>query len=379
MKIGYQSMVINPTSPQKPVGHLIKTNNLSLVKGDCTIRCFYVENEKPLLFVTIDVYAVSTIVINKMKDIAQSFFKKELDIIVSATHTHSAPSLFNGFNVFSQNSNFIEYVLERFEICLIKLKTKTIDCHIRYDVSEHGFLEFTKDPNGLIRLQLLSFYDQQKPLGHWIVFNAHPTLVAADAHYFSSDYIGALLEKLQRKFPFEFFMFFQGACGDVFYQNKTTSSTFQDSVKVSNLLFHQLVKLINQEKTAKPTDLILQNISIPINHRIKTMNDFEASDEQTKQQAQDLLPKVNEIKSTLLKKTEFQSFKTSQCHFVFTPYKWYSSYQKKLDDHVVLINLSNGYHGNITDIQTLPLRFDAIFETIKATEKEKLLNHLKQL
>ncbi len=379
MKIGFQSMVINPTTPQKPIGHLLETNNLSLVKGDCMIRCFYVENEVPMLFVTMDIFAVSNLVINKMKDIAESYYKEKIELIVSATHTHSAPSLFNGFNTFHQNPNYIEYVLERFEICLIKLKTSMVDCHLDYNVSDINLEPFKHDLQGVTRLQVLSFFDATKPLGHWIFFNAHPTLVAADAHYFSSDYIGSLLEKLQQKHPFEFFMFFQGSCGDVHYQNSFNQSTFQDSVKVSNLLFNHIIKLINQKNTPKASTFKLHNINVPLSHRVKSLKEFDQNDKETLEYAEQLLPQIKQIKESLPKDVYFKYLITSQCSIVFTPFEWHSSYQKQLDDHIVLVNFSNGYFGNITQLDSTLLSFEAIFETIRRTEKEKLLNKLKHL
>ena len=379
MKIGFQSMVINPTTPQKPIGHLLETNNLSLVKGDCMIRCFYVEEEVPMLFVTMDVFAVSSLVIDKMKDIAESHYRKSVELIVTATHTHSAPSLFNGFNTFHQNSNYIEYVLERFEICLIKLKTSMVDCHLDYNVSDIELEPFRHDIHGVTRLQLLSFFDASKPIGHWIFFNAHPTLVAADAHYFSSDYIGSLLEKLQQKYPFEFFMFFQGSCGDVHYQNLLNKSTYQDSVKVSNVLFNHIVKHINQKNIPKPSNFELHDINVSLSHKVKTIKVFDHSDEQTLNHAKELLPKMKLIKESLPKKVDFKHLVTSQCSIVFTPFEWHSSYQRQLDDSLILVNFSNGYYGNITQHDSSSLSFESIFETITTTEKEKLVNKLKQL
>jgi hypothetical protein len=343
------------------------------------IRCFYVEKEVPMLFVTMDIFAVSSLVITKMKDIAESHYKKNVELIVSATHTHSAPSLFSGFNSFHQNANYIEYVLERFEICLIKLKTSMIDCHLDYNVNDIALEPFKHDLQGVTRLQVLSFFDVAKPIGHWIFFNAHPTLVATDAHYFSSDYIGSLLEKLQQKHPFEFFMFFQGSCGDVHYQNTFNKSTFQDSVKVSNLLFNHIDKLINQKNTPKTSTFELHDVNISLSHKIKSVKEFEQSDEIVLDYAKHILPQLKQMKEPLPKKVDFKHLVTSQCSIVFTPFEWHSSYQKQLDDHVILVNFSNGYYGNITQLDSPSLTFEAIFETIKTTEKEKLINKLQQL
>ncbi len=380
MKIGYQSMVINPTSPQRPVGHLLDRNNLSLTKGDMFIRCFFIEIEQPILLVTLDVFAISPIVIKKMEELAQHHFQSPIKLIASATHVHSAPSLFTGYHTFKHNPKYLSYVLERFEICLIKLRSQKIDLKIAFSCQDITLDGFYHHPLGTTRLQLLSLYDDVRPVSHWVFFNAHPTLVAKNAHYFSSDYVGAMLEKLQRQHPFETFIFFQGACLDVDVDEMQITPTYQESIKISNILVDHINKLIRSTAFIHPSSIMTRTITIPISHQTKSIRRFVATkNPQLTHFAEQLLPKIKEYEAHLPTEVDFVVFEMSQCTLIFTPFEWHSFYQQQLPSFKVLVGFSNGYYGNIDRPAPDSLTMSSFFETIRETQKTRLIDTLKKL
>lgn len=312
MKIGFHEIMINPTFLSSPIGHTDDPRFTSLVKGDLMLRTLYIYDEAPLLFVSIDVYAISKKIIKKMNDIANAHFNQDVKLICNTTHTHSAPSMYT-HPPFEHNSEFVETVLERFEICLLKCQVKETTMHMSFTevlVDLSLFLELDKVP-----LTLLSLYQENKRVVNILFFSLTPSLIGPNTHYLSSDYVGVLMEKLKQRYPFESFMFFQQGYSDHRIETKR-NLTYQDCIKLSQNMIVSLKKALDEKQNAKPLSVSYASVAIESKH-------------------------LSLVSCTSVNFNDF--------NVLFTPFTHHSSISTKLSKHNLIVGLTNDYIDDVTD------------------------------
>ncbi len=336
MKIGFYEMVINPPFLSHPIGHDQEKRFTSLIKGDLMLRTLYINDSSPILIVTIDTFAISQDVYKKFNENAQSFFKTKVHVIINASNTHSAPSLFSNLK-HNFAGDYIEYVLERFEICLLKLRIKDVDLTSSFTQIpvELPFLS-TNQP---INLSLIQLKDKDKRLITLLFSSIIPNMITQNTNYLSSDYVGVLMESLKQLYPFESFMFFQQ--GFIDHQLKNIQSlTYQDCIKVAHQLMQPIKKALHASLTSKPTLIDYAQVSIETKH-------------------------YNTISCI--------SLKIDESSLLFTPFKHHSSIEAILKKHRLIVGLSNNY---VDDVNNEFLSLNQHNEKLLKLEREKLLSYL---
>lgn len=336
MKIGFYEMMINPPFLSHPIGHEDEKRFTSLIKGDLMLRTLYINDSSPILIVTIDTYAISHDVYKKLNENTQSFFKTNVHVIVNTSNTHSAPSLFSNLG-HDFAGDYIEYVLERFEICLLKLKIKDVDLESSFTQIpvEFPFLS----TNQAINLSLIQLKDKDKRLITLLFSSIIPNMITQNTNYLSSDYVGVLMEFLKQAYPFESFMFFQQ--GFIDHQPKNNQSlTYQDCIKVAHQLLQPIKKAMNAPLTSKPTSIDFAQVSIETKY-------------------------YNTISCI--------SLKVDDIAVLFTPFKHHSSVDALLKKHRLIVGLSNNYVDDVNnDFQSLHPHKEKLLKL----EREKLLSYL---
>lgn len=336
MKIGFCEMVINPPFLSHPIGHQQEARFTSLIKGDLMMRTLYLCDSTPILIVTIDTFAISNDVYKKLNDNAHSFFKTNVQLIVNTSNTHSAPSMFSNQG-YHYASDYIEYVLERFEICLLKLRIRDVDLASSF-VQIPIEIDFLSSKQ-TVNLSLIQLKSEEKRIVTLMFSSITPNMITQNTNYLSSDYVGVLMELLKQLYPFESFMFFQQ--GFINHQLKNNHAlTYQDCIKVAHQLLGPIKRVLHQNLVSRPTSVEYAQVSIETKYY-----------------------------STI----SCISLKVDDVNVLFTPFKHHSLIEPSLKKHRLIVGLSNNYVDDVDEnFQTIHQHKEKLLKT----EREKLFSYL---
>jgi len=336
MKIGFYEMVINPPFLSHPIGHTQEKRFTSLIKGDLMMRTLYINESTPILIVTIDTFAISSDVYRKLSENAQEYFKTNVHVIVNASNTHSAPSLFSNLG-YNYASDYIEYVLERFEICLLKLQIKEVNLTSSFIQKPIELNYMSKQQN--LTISLLQLKNSEKRFITLVFLSIIPNLISQNTNYLSSDYVGVLMESLKQLYPFESFMFLQQGYIDHQLINNQ-DLTYQDCIKITHQLLEPIQRIMSKHYTGKSTSIDYAQVS---------------------------------VETKYYQNISCVSLRIGEVNMLFTPFKHHSSIEDNLKKHTLIVGLSNNY---VDDVDQLFQSLQQKKEKLLKIEREKLISYL---
>lgn len=168
-------------------------------------------------------------------DIKKRVGIKDLDIVISCVHSHSAPALRD--SQYDQNiDEMIEEVKQKIAEGIREAASKAKETIVGFNeklVRGVGAnrREANVDVNTVLKTMIFKQNDHQ---GVLVNFNCHPTLMSPANLQVSRDFQGYTMDKLvEDKFlP----MYLQGACGDVSTRFTRTEQSFSECERIGHLL-----------------------------------------------------------------------------------------------------------------------------------------------
>lgn len=380
MKFAASTIDICSPFPTTQWGHITQTNELFIYHDPLRARILYLEEgDTRILHISADVLGMVQKIRDRLQAEARQYFQDPaLHLITSATHTHYANSL--------KNERYAEYFFQ------------TLLSGIRHlDIREYqnvrtayktvffdgvGKSRISGYESGKEYLTLIRIFHGERTLVNLLIHNCHPTILEANVPYFSAEYPGYVLDKLQTAHPEAYFTYLQGASGDISTRFTRPGQDYESVrllgdrllIKIEELLqeklpsapfsLHYTEQLLHYEHTFAPIDLgnVRQNLS----EREKLTIHYGEIVRRQMEESQDV------IHDALWASLEIGEFR-----IIFCPNEIFSDYLNCLNlENSMLVSYSNGYGPYILPVDFPYLTYETFTDTLTRETKEKIKFYL---
>ncbi len=386
MKYGHNAICINPNTMMTPVGYMQRQNPNMTTKGDLFARAFYLEDQEKFCFITLDSFGVSSHIQKLFEQSVQEVLGKDVTLILSSSHTHHAPSLTHAFGHIKPNDSYAKFVQSRIRVMLMNMKIR--EGHVKADNLQMnqtliGRNRISAGGDDYVILHLLRFTVESQRIGNFIIYNCHPTITDAQAPYFTSDYVGVTLETLNRKYPGEFFMFFQGPAGDISTRFTRKDKTYEEVIRMGKALADSVISMMKHPSKARDLNLKHTRHQWVANGHLKNPSEYSvtlpASEREIQEfeHAKTVISEWAKFPELLSQNITIDVITLGLSTLYFHPFELFSTYTRYLPVNGILIGYSQGYAGYMSDIDFEITSYETLLEIYDDQHKQKLIDLLK--
>lgn len=386
MKYAYEKICINPNKPYIPVGFITAETPLQNVRGNLNAHLIYFDDNKTkVVILCLDNCNIVNSVITRFENCIQKHLGLDVQVIVSATHTHFAPSLSNLLGMVKPEEEYVQQILDLLDTSLTNLQIHegnyTFDYHHK-NFDELGKSRLSSGNNENIYAGVLTVFEDDNRILNLIFYNCHPTISAENCDYLSPDYPGYTIDYLQEEFVNDHFIFFNGACGDVSTRFTRKEKSYDEALRLSKLIANCFKDLLLLNKPNHSLELSIESIILPITNECKDI-DIDAIDTsglqpkeireiETARKARPILEKFLPFseKEVTLTSLSFGGF-----NIIFNPFELFSSYNELIDKNkTFLAGYSQGAKGYLTRSNHTEISYEFLIETPTHEDKVNIEN-----
>ncbi len=392
MQYSFRKACINPIMPAYAVGFAVEKDKSTYTKLDLNLRLLRLKSEdKEIIMCAIDSLDVSYDVYLKFNEIVHSFYPDAL-FTITCSHTHYAPSLANQFPMLKIDELYLDQVTKVFREAVKNLPLRNIKASVSYNTkpfTEVGSTRVSANDANNVYAGALSFYHKDKRIGNIVFYNCHPTEDNKAPEYFSSAYVGATIEKLEEKYPDEFFMFMQGSCGDVSSRFTRKERSFNQTLEFGRLLSECFSELIENNTQRNELTLSHNSVTLDFDYTVKEVPEIPEALLETLKEAEkkELYIGIEELKKFRSMKNlpSSNTINLNSIHLgpyrLFTnPFELFSVYNELIDrNNTLLINYTNGALAYLLPVNNKTISYEYFLETVSNEDKLKLVEAIKNL
>ncbi len=395
INVGYGCCDITPSTYEPLVGFIHRDSPSAGVLDPISVRVTVLQDDQRLLaWVSFETLIVTREFTKEMREVLKQRFGIE-DVMISATHTHYAPTL-KAYAWFESASFDYQKIIETQLIkaiedamnCLVPAKMGFSKCY--FDEVGHSRLTRHTDHHHTF-VSILSFVDlQHRPIVNLISYNCHPTVLGQSFNLVSGDYISQLLSLLDGGNQPSLFL--QGPAGDISTRyTRTSKDAIKQKKHFGEKLYRQVMKQL-KEIVYEPF-ISLQMVTEDIACRFKEIDlmaleqalieveqQFELRPDnrflETKKQGYLVLKEMIKQKDQLEQDIELSVFKLNDAVIAFVagePYAGLDFLEKGF-----VVAYSNGYPGYIYDAYLIE-SYESISSMLDESMFDLIKRRLKQI
>lgn len=383
MNVGYSKAIITPVSGvHRLAGYIKRREPSTCVLDDICVKTivYELEQDHVLVMSSVDLLALDEAMVNDMQRVVKEITGSR-EIIVAATHTHSAPSTlfrdmipFMSFTEF--NEDYYQFFLSSFEKSLREAydRAEKAEC-IATTLNIQGIATNRNNPSIPIddKATVLKCSGDRVKVGV-VNYGVHPTVLGPDNLCISRDLVGAAEDLLKMKSGVDF-VFINGAAGDVSTRFTRRNQTYNEVIRLGALLadnvingmsnaqwkkiegssFNKNSKLINLEFDAKKFESISSELFVKLKS-IKSHHDIGHS--RVAESIKEALDAIKLIQENIYKK-HFSTITITaysidrRLGLIVFPGEALSSIamncRKLANTEIIFAGYANGYYGYFSD------------------------------
>lgn len=383
MEAGFSSKQIPINDGYLLSGYLQRTEKSNGILDDLYVRtCVIKAGKKKTAFISVDTLAITRK--------TTAFFERKIKekgieiekIIFSATHTHSAPAISNYDDLMIADSGYSKVVLDKIAESLTSAVKNLKKCVVSFESDIYdivGKSRISKGKKSYVYLNGLYFWHisddgrSRELAGGLLNYNCHPTVLSAENLKISSEFSGATVRSLEKKYGGSGFLFVNGAAGDISTRFTRNSQSYRQVLDFGEELSGRAEKQIkNLENLGKFEDItsltmITKNFSME-GKKTRNYEIIESEIDQIKKKMLSTGGGDKRILETMLQGLKIEKNRTSQRDLeyeaevniiklgevciVTVPGEFYSYYQEKISEKrskLIFIGYANGYTGYIPE------------------------------
>ena len=388
MQYSFKKINIQSPFPTTQCGHSCQTTELSDYHDPLYARVFsFKDDNNWIIHYSMDLLAFDLENRDDVQSYLRDYYKNNnIHVITSTTHTHYANSV--------RNPEYVKYLNE-----LLKKETINMEYHDINNVSS-TYQRIHSTAVGKSRISgyetnneylcLIRFYSDNNNFMNIVYYNCHPTILDANVPYFSAEYPGYVLSKLEEAYPDANFTFLQGAAGDISSRFVRSGQDYEALMQLGDNLYKDISDLMNVQLDRIPLEIKYNEVPINYEHEFtpidlsnirSDLSERELHTIQLGQTARENLKKsADTIFSKLIKKAVISSLSIGSVKFVFFPNEIFSEYMNLLDlDKELLVSYSNGYGPYVLPIDFKYITYEMFTDTLTLETKEKIIEILKTI
>jgi len=381
MKLGFKSVTLNPEKPSKRFGPGDRT--MIKVKGDLEYKLFALQKDgqTPYLCVSAPLVEINMHAYTALKQSMEAKIGSPINLTFCATHTH-----------YSVNANDDEDYLEAVASGLARAYQETEMRQypdLSYSVVTEPFNEVGQcritGEKARVLVTVISLYSAEERIASFVVYNSHPTTLNFFEDYLSSVGPGLLQKNLQAAYPDEFFTYFIGAAGDVSTRFVRKSQTWDEVVRLTNIVTDEVEKLLSSDPARHPLeDIVFEECWLDAVRKYLDVSQLVLPENASEREKQTLretgshhdrdIPEEDLPKKIYFQRLEFGSFS-----MIFTPFELFSEYLDYTDlDRGILINCANDHVCYLSGLKNKYMSFELMGESIAYETKLSIIELIKK-
>ena len=386
MKYAFRKINIESPFPTRQCGHSCQTEKIFVYHDPLYARVTAFQDEGNwIIHYSMDLLAFDLKHRSQLEEELKEFYQDDrIHVLTSSTHTHYANDV--------RDPDYVDYLMK-----LLYEQTVTMEYKEIHDVTA-SFQKIHSTAVGRSRisgyelnneyLSLIRFYQEEDNFLSIVYYNCHPTVLKADTPYFSAEYPGYVLKKLEDSHPGTDFTFLQGAAGDISSRFVRDGQDYEAMSKLGDALYEQIQDLYKEDTERVP--LIISYKAVPIEYRheftpidlSKIRNDLSEREMETIRIGQIERAKLeqsnNLLFGKLIEEALIVALDLGCARLVFFPneiFSWYMNFLK--DDNELLVSYSNGYGPYVLPPDFEYITYEMFTDTLTRETKEKLIEILK--
>lgn len=378
MRIGFQEFCMNPPFPVKRM----KQNAVHQITADDLHGRILLLGKagKDLYHISLDTVEIQRTYREKIKIMIEDAVQREIDLIVSATHSHNCPCL-------TTDIAYQDFVLENIRKAVMEMRCQELSLSISHrceffdGIGRSRVKGITSDS---IYAEVVSFWHQNTRLGSMLIHNVHPTIEALWKNDFTAEYPGALIRCLKARYPEEFFTFVMGPAGEISPRYVRRNQEHGEMLRLAGILANEFDKLLSDSGKKVPlSHLRYEEIELPIkriNRRVENLEIPDDFEDEEKTLIKSCLSEPPVDLEALQQKHIFSRLQFPDYVMIFEPFELFSEYYHAVRDKetCTLVTISNGYDDYVTGIEDQPLSFEYLKDTVSDETKENIIALLEK-
>lgn len=388
MKYAFKKINIEAPFPTTQCGHSCQVDELFEYHDHLYCRCLgFKDDNNWIIHLSMDLLAFDNNHRNMLQDKLREYYHDDnLHLITSTTHTHYANSV--------RTNKYVDYLFDLLVNEVTKMeyvdKNDITTTYQRLHTNAVGKSRISGYETNNEYLCLIRFFEQDHNFLNIVYNNCHPTILHANVPYFSSEYPGYVLKKLEDNYEGVDFTFLQGAAGDISSRFVRDGQTYESLMKLGDNLFDEIVSLMKQEPARVPLKLDYKEVYVPYEHEFTPIDlsnvrtDLSDREKETirigQQQREKLKEEASKIFGRLAPGGLIVGLDIGSVKLVFFPNEIFSEYMNYLDlDKEMLISYSNGYGPYVLPIDFKHITYEMFTDTLTRDTKLRIIETLKTI
>lgn len=252
LKAGAAKRSIVPPFPTQMGGYFDRKDNFTGVSRPVLVRALVCENDDTGLVIAVaDLIAVSRQLVDGVREnVAKSTGLKPENILVSATHSHSAPSGFHGSGLLgpAEDTRLTDFLVAEISGAIIDAHGAMRPAALGFSYGHLAGVTVNRQQNndvvdtdvGVLKVQEKGTRNTIATLAN---FTGHPVILGGDNLLLSCEYPGVACETVENVVG-GVALFTQGACGDV--TMKRSGPPFDEVTRIGHVVAGTIIATSEQ-------------------------------------------------------------------------------------------------------------------------------------
>ena len=324
---------------------------------------------------------------DELETFLKEYYKDDtIHVITSTTHTHYANSV--------RNPEYVEYLCNLLKEETVNMQFKEISnittSYQRVHTTAVGKSRISGYETDNEYLALIRFYSNDDNFLNIIYYNCHPTILYTNVPYFSSEYPGYVLKKLEDNYPGIDFTYIQGPAGDISSRFVRSSQDYDSVIELGDRLYDEIIKLYDQDVQRYPMLLQYREVPVEYEHEFTPVDLSKIRDNLSEreletirlgqEQREKLEKNANTIFSKLVKRALISSIDLGSVELIFFPNEIFSEYLNYINlDRQLLASYSNGYGPYVLPLDFKHITYEMFTDTLSRKTKERIIEIFKTI
>lgn len=390
MKISFKKINIASPTPTTQFGHSCQTYLVNEYHDPLYARALGIkDDDKWIIHLSMDLLCFKVEPRNELQErLRKALNNDKVNLITSTTHTHYANN--------PTDKEYKAWLLDQLvkEICNMEYKeySNVETSYQRVHTKTMGKSRISGYESENEHLSLVKFYENGKKFFTIVIMNCHPTVLNATVPYFSAEYPGYLLRKLEEKYPEENFTFIQGAAGDISTRFTRDGQDYDALKRLADKFLPELYELIDKEAERKPLTLDYKEVVVDYEYDFGPIDlsniraDLTDRELETIRLGQIQRDKYKEkiqeegIFNVLSDVGIIGKLNLGSLAIIFFPNEIFSEYMNFVNlDEKMLVSYSNGYGPYVLPIGFPFITYEMFTDALTVKSKERIIETIKTI
>lgn len=385
-RIGSYRVCINAPFATRQCGHITQTQLIDTIHDPLYARLVYIhDGSHQFIHISMDLMAFPYPLFQQINELTKTIYGDNCILVTSTTHTHS------GHDIYDQH--YVEFLLSTLDQALHDLNEQIHDVTTMtfkvYQTHEDSIgrsrISGYESHNELLTVVDIHTDDWIEPSIRFIIYNCHPTVLAANIPYFSADFPGYVITQETKLHPSTFVSYINGACGDISTRFTRSGQDYASVMELGDKMV-QTIESFHDPIIENDVVLSMDQTQIHYQHTFEPIDDalipkgLTQREYQTIEYGQIMRSRLKDHPEKLVNTGQIETIDFNGFTIVFFSNEIFSAYMDYFDPtKALLVSYSNGYGPYILPLHFDHLTYESFLDTLTDQTKQTLIDHFRSI